>query len=150
MSILNDKFNIVGAMTATLIKEDGTTEVFKKNNLIVDVGFDFIADCIGKSTARPAVVSHIAVGTGTAAAAPADVALQNEINRQASTYSHTGGTKVFEVTASFVAGVATGALTEAGILNAASLGILLDRVVFPVINKGAADTLAITFTFTMS
>jgi hypothetical protein len=49
-----------------------------------------------------------------------------------------------------LAGDSTGALTEAGVFNAATGGIMLDRVVFPVVNKGADDSLTAVFTFTMS
>jgi hypothetical protein len=52
--------------------------------------------------------------------------------------------------ATFPAGTGTGAITEAGILNAASAGILLCRTTFSVINKGAADTLGITWTVTVA
>ena len=45
---------------------------------------------------------------------------------------------------------ATGALTEAGVFNAASAGAMFDRVVFPVVNKGVDDSLTAVFTFTMS
>lgn len=131
-------------------EKTGEVEVREKDNLIVDVGFDFIADAIGKSASRPNVMSHIAVGTGAVAPAAGDTALGTELNRQAATYAHTGGTKVFKFTATFAAGVATGALTEAGVLNAAAAGTLLDRVTFAVINKGADDSLTAEFTFTMS
>jgi hypothetical protein len=52
--------------------------------------------------------------------------------------------------ATFPAGTDTGAVTEAGILNASSNGTLLCRTVFSVINKGAADTLGITWTVTVN
>ena len=44
----------------------------------------------------------------------------------------------------------TGAITEAGILNAASAGTLLCRTVFSVINKGASDSMTVTWTITIS
>jgi hypothetical protein len=50
--------------------------------------------------------------------------------------------------ATFPAGTGTGALTEAAILNAASAGTMLNRVVFSVINKGALDSLTITWKIT--
>ena len=139
-----------GAMTAVLTKEDGSVETRFKDNIIVNVGFDFIADAIGKSASRPNVMSHIAVGTGTVAAAAGDTTLGTELARAAATYAHTAGTKTFTFTCTFAAGTATGAITEAGVLNASTSGILFDRVVFAVINKGASDTLQVTFTFTMS
>lgn len=45
----------------------------------------------------------------------------------------------------FAAGVATGAITEAGLFDAASSGNLLSRLTFSAINVGAADTLQITY-----
>ncbi len=145
-----DRFCLHGRMEARLVKPDGTIIVRAKDNLIVDVGFSFVAQAIGLSSGRPAVMSHIAVGTGTTAAAAGNTALVTEILRKAATFSHTAGTKVFQFEATFNAGEATGAITEAGVLNAASAGAMLDRVVFAVINKGADDTLTQRFTFTMS
>lgn len=139
-----------GSGTFVLEKGNGEIEVHVKDNIIVDVGFDFICDCIGKPTGRPGPVSHIALGTSTTAAAPSQTALINELSRLAATYNHAAGTKIFTVSAVFAEGVATGAITEAGVLNAASGGTLLDRVVFPVINKGADDKLTATFTFTLA
>ena len=95
-------------------------------------------------------MSYIAVGTGTTVAATGNTALVTEVLRKAATFSHTTGTKVFQFEATFNAGEATGAITEAGVLNAATAGTMLDRVVFAVINKGADDTLTQRFTFTMS
>ena len=48
------------------------------------------------------------------------------------------------------AGTGTGAVVEAGVLNASSGGTLLCRTVFAVVNKGAADTLKITWTVTVA
>lgn len=150
MNETNQYFSFKGTMLATLTKADGSVELIKRNNLVVDAGFDLIADAIGKTSSRPAIISHIAVGTGIVAAAAGNTTLGTELNRQAATYAHTGGTKVFTMAATFAAGTATGAITESGVLNAASSGALLDRVVFPVINKGIDDSLDITFTFTLS
>ena len=52
--------------------------------------------------------------------------------------------------ASFAAGEGTGAITEAGILNAGSGGTLLCRTVFSVVNKAASDSMTITWTVTIS
>lgn len=149
-NITKQTLTMHGTMQAKLSKADGSVEVRKKGNLIVDVGFDLIINAIGATSFRPDIISHIATGTGTVAASAGDTALDTELNRQAATFAHTASTKVFTMTASFAAGVSTGAITEAGVLNAATTGILLDRVVFPVINKGSDDSLDITFTFTLS
>ena len=53
-------------------------------------------------------------------------------------------------TSSFEGGDATGAVTEAGIFNAATSGTMLCRTTFDVINKGASDTMSVTWTITVS
>lgn len=146
----NDDLKLKGTLELVLNKANGDVQSFRKDNIIVDVGFDFIANAIGLDVGRPAVMSHIAVGSGTTAPAAGQTALVTEITRVAATYSHTAGTKTFQFQATFAAGVGTGAITESGVVNASSGGILFDRVTFPVVNKGADDTLTATFTFTMS
>ena len=148
--MIDESMQLHGAMTLILRHASGEVETVHKDNLIVNVGFDFIADAIGKAASRPAVMGYIALGTGTTAAAATQSALVTELDRNAATYTHTAGTKTFAFTADFPAGDATGAITEAGVFNAVSAGIMLDRVVFPVVNKGADDSLTAVFTFTMS
>jgi len=148
--MIDETMQLQGAMTLIVRRADGDIETVHKDNIIVNVGFDFIADAIGKSASRPLVMGFIALGTGTTAAAASQSALVSELDRNAATYAHTTGTKAFSFTADFPAGDGTGAITEAGVFNAASGGIMLDRVVFPVVNKGADDSLTAVFTFTMS
>lgn len=145
----NEQTRLKGSLTAVLKKANGDIEVRRKDNLILDVGFDFIADAIGKASGRPDVMGYTAVGTGTAAVAASQTALTSELARKAATYAHTSGTKVFTLSTTFDAGEATGAITEAGICNAASGGTFLDRITFDVINKAAGDMLQTTFQFTM-
>lgn len=146
----NDTMKMKGSLELLVKRANGDVEMLRKDNIIVDVGFDFIADAIGKSASRPGVMNHIAVGTGTTAAAAGQTTLVGELARKSATYSHTAGTKSFQFQTTFNPGEATGAITEAGVLNAASGGIMLDRVVFPVVNKGVDDTVTATFTFSMS
>ena len=148
--MIDESMQLHGAMTQIRRRASGEVETVHKDNIIVNVGFDFIADAIGKAASRPAVMGFIALGTGTTAAAATQSALVTEIDRNAATYAHTAGTKTFTFSADFLAGDSTGALTEAGVFNAATGGIMLDRVVFPVVNKGADDSLTAVFTFTMS
>lgn len=141
--------NIYGKGIFDLVRADGTVEHIEQDNLIVNGGFDFICNAIGLAT-QPSEMTHIAIGTGTTAVAATQTALVTQIAIGEATYAHTAGTKVFTFTATFAAGVGTGAITEAGVFNASSAGIMLDRVVFSVINKGADDTLTATFQFTLS
>jgi hypothetical protein len=145
-------FGVRGFSESMLMKRDGSIELRQIENGISDAGFSFIAHSIGNRAAAgaTAAMGWIAVGTGTTAFAAAQTALVTELNRQAATFAHTVGTKVFTFSASYAAGTATGAITEAGVFNASSAGTMLDRVTFSVINKGSDDSLTQTFTFTMS
>jgi hypothetical protein len=143
-----DGVRIRGQMVATLRGPDGEVkQVEEVTNLIVTVGKNSIADQL---LASPGVTkpTHMAVGTGTDAAAAGDTALQTELDRNALT-SKTRNTNVVTMVGDWAAGDATGAITEAGIFNASSSGDLYARAVFSVINKGANDTLSITWTFTV-
>lgn len=148
---MNDLIKLKGTFTA--VKRNIKTnevEVTRKDNIILNVGFDFIANAMCASSNRPAVMGYTAVGTSSTSPAATQTALINELGRKPATYAHTTGTKVFNLTTNFAAGEVTGAITEAGICNASSGGIFLDRVTFAVINKGADDELSTNFQFTMS
>lgn len=120
---------------------------FVKHNLITSAGYDFLSDCMCNAT-RPAPLKYIAVGTGTDEPTLADTKLQSELLRKLCDYSHISGDTFFALGATLEPGEATGALTEAGILNASVDGVLFDRIVFPVINKEPLDTYRISFTLT--
>jgi hypothetical protein len=129
------------------IKEERRT-----HNLITDVGCAHLADQLA-SVHDETEMSHMAVGTGNTAPAGGDTTLVTELDRNALT-SRTQGAggddhKTIYV-GDWAAGDGTGALEEAGILNAGVAGTLLARTVFSVINKGAADTLQITWTLAVA
>lgn len=116
-------------------------------NLITTVGKGGIVD---RLLAAPTIAAptHMAVGTGATAEVVGNTALQTETARVALTSKSRSG-NVLTMVGDYAAGVATAALTEAGVLNAASVGDLFSRVTFAVINKGATDTLKITWTYTI-
>jgi len=116
-------------------------------NLVVTTGLGHITSRL--AGVSQAVMSHMAVGTSATAAALADTTLGAEVGRVALTSTTPSGSTILYV-ASFGAGVATGALQEAGVLNDGAAGTLLCRTVFPVVNKGASDTLQISWTITVS
>jgi len=62
----------------------------------------------------------------------------------------TAGTSATIYTATYAAGVAIGAWTEAGLFTAASAGTMLSRTTFPVINKGLLDSITVSWTLTIS
>jgi len=121
--------------------------VAEVDNLVVTAGIDYVASRMKDATAT--AMSHMAIGTGTTAAAVGDTALQTEGGRVALTSTTVTNEEVVYV-ATFPAGTGTGAVTEAGILNNSTGGTLLCRTVFSVVNKGAADAMTITWTVTVS
>jgi hypothetical protein len=99
--------------------------------------------------ATATAMSHMAIGSGSTAAAASNSALGNQLGRVSLTSTTVSGAVVTYV-ATFGAGTGTGAVTEAGLFNAASSGTMLCRTVFSVVNKGAADSMTITWTVTVS
>jgi hypothetical protein len=137
---------VTGTPRIVLTDKNGNVKQdFSVPNLVVTTGKTFIA---ARMVGTPTAMSHMALGTGTTAAAVGDTTLQTEIARVSlSSSSATGAVATY--IASFPAGTGTGAITEAGILNAGSSGTMLCRTVFPVVNKGADDTMSITWTITI-
>ena len=120
----------------------------KVHNLVVTAGKNHIADRLSSSPGQNAM-SHMAIGTGSTAAAAGDTALGAETDRNATTTITDSGNVVTYV-GDWAAGDGTNsALREAGIFNAASVGTMLARVVYANIDKGASDTLKITWTVTI-
>ena len=117
------------------------------DNIVVTAGKGFVASRMEGTSAG--VMSHMAVGTSTTAAAAGQTALVSESARVALA-STSVSSAVVTYTATFPAGTGTAALTEAGILNASSGGTMLCRTVFSVVNKGSADAMTITWTVTVS
>ncbi len=146
--MINDTVKMKGELRLTLTNPTGNiTQEVVVPNLVVTTGKNYIASRIKDASAT--AMSHMAIGTGSTAAAAGNTALGSEAGRVALTSTTVTNNAVAYV-ATFPAGTGTGAITEAGILNASSGGTLLCRTVFSVINKGAADTLGITWTVTVS
>lgn len=135
--------NIVLRDETGAIKEDVTVE-----NLVVDTGLDYIASRMKDTTFG--AMSHMAVGAGTTNPAAGDTQLESQLGSRVSLTSTTVTDNAVEYVATFGAGVGTGAVTEAGIFNASTSGTMLCRTEFAVINKGASDSMTITWTVTIS
>lgn len=147
--MINDTLGVTGRLDVVLRDADGNIKQEASiPNLVVDAGLAFIASRMKDTT--DAAMSHMAVGSGTTAADPADTALETQISSRVALTSTTVTANAVEYIASFAAGVSTGAVTEAGIFNADTSGTMLCRTVFSVVNKGADDTLQITWTITLN
>ena len=145
-----DNLEITGALQISLNNEI----VHQCDNLVVTVGKQWVAnrfkDTVSGFTQKDQM-THMAVGSGSAAAAVGNTALGTELNRIALT---TAGGTVSGVTVQYDAtwsdAIGALAIEEAGIFNASSAGDMLARTVFSVINKGTDDTVSISWTITVS
>jgi hypothetical protein len=125
------------------------------SNLVTTAGASGVAARINGS-GSPAAYTYIALGTNTTAAADANTQLGAEITtsggaRAAASVSlvtteTSGDTAQLQNTFAFTTG-GTFAITESGVLNAASTGTLLARQVFSAINVASGDSLQVTWKF---
>jgi len=145
--MLNETLKMTGKLDIVVKNAEGQVkEELHIPNLVVTAGKTFIASRMTGASAS--VMSHMAVGTSGTAPAAGDTTLGAEISRVSLT-SATPSTNVVTYVGDYPAGTGTGALQEAGIFNASSAGTMLCRTTFSVINKGASDTMTITWTVTV-
>lgn len=137
-----------GSLRVVITGKDGQVkEEHDFKNLVVNVGKNFVASRMVGTSSN--VMSHMAIGSSSTAAAAGDTALGTELGRVALA-SAGAASNVVTYTATFPAGTGTGAVVEAGIFNASSAGTMLCRTVFAVVNKGADDAMSVTWTVTIS
>lgn len=141
--MINDGLKMKGRLSIAINNE----VVQEVDNLVVTAGKGYVASRMKDTTAT--AMSHMAIGTGSTAAAAGDTALGSEAARTALTSTTVTNNEVVYVD-TFGAGTGTGAITEAGVFNASSGGTMLCRTVFSVVNKGADDSMTITWTVTVS
>ena len=146
---LADGLPVRGHVLIELYGPDGELkETRQTDNLVVDTGKAHIADQLSSSAGRRGDVAHgdrhrLDLARGR------QHGLGTEIDRNALT-SRTDATNIVTYVGNWAAGDGTNAaIAEAGIFNAASTGTMLARATFTAINKGASDTLAITWTVTV-
>ena len=147
--MIQEQMSVKGRLSVVLFDADGKVKQSQDiPNLVVNSGLAFIASRMKDTT--DAAMSHMALGSGTTAAAAGNTALETQIGSRVSLTSTTVTANATAYVATFAAGTGTGAITEAGIFNASTAGTMLCRTVFSVVNKGADDTLQITWTITLN
>lgn len=148
--MIDDNLKVTGRVSISLYDKDGNLKDGREiKNLVVNNGKGFIASRMISGGAS--VMSHMALGSGTTAPAAGDTALESLLGvREILDSSTSPASGVVLYTSSFEGGDATGAVTEAGIFNAATDGTMLCRTTFDTINKSATDTLSVTWTITIS
>ena len=145
---MNDGLKLRGDVALVLRDKDGNVKDERLiENLIVNTGLNFICDRMKNDETA---MTHMALGSGSTAAAAGDTTLGSQLGSREDLDSSTVTNNQIVYVASFEAGDATGAVTEAGIFNALSGGTMLCRTVFSVVNKGADDTLTVNWTITLT
>jgi hypothetical protein len=152
---LQDQLKAKGRVGIVLKDESGNVkETREVDNLVVTDGLEFIIDrMVGTSTA---VMSHMQLGQGTTSPAADDDDIEDKLGTKVAMSGQTGsvtdnGTSV-TYSATFAAGNGTGPVTEAAITNNGTnaTGVMLCRVDFDVINKGANDSMTIEWTVSLT
>jgi hypothetical protein len=149
--MINENLKLSGQLNIVLKDKAGNVkETREVKNLVVDTGLAFIASRMTGTS--KAVMSHMALGSSTTAAAAGQTDLVSVLGSREALDSTTltGSNKAVAYVSSFEAGDGTGAVTEAGVFNASSGGDMLCRTVFSVVNKGADDVMSITWTITLA
>ena len=147
--MINEDLKLRGDVAIVLKDKDGNVKNSREiHNLVVSSGLEFICSRMAGTSAG--VMSHMALGSGTTAAAAGDTDLQSILGSREALDSTTANSNTITYVASFGAGEGTGAVTEAGIFNASSSGTMLCHVIFPVVNKSADDTMSVTWAITLT
>lgn len=141
--MINEDLKLRGDVAIVLKDKDGNIKENRKiQNLVVSSGLEFICSRMAGTSAG--VMSHMALGSGTTAAAAGQTDLVSILGSREALDSSTASSNTITYVSSFEAGEGTGAVTEAGIFNASSSGTMLCRTVFAVVNKQADDTMSVT------
>ena len=147
--MFNENLKLSGQLTIVLRDKNGNVkEERTEENLVVTTGLGYIASRMKDASAT--AMTHMALGSGTTNAAAGQTDLVTLLGAREALDSTTVTANAVAYVASFEAGDATGAVTEAGIFNAASGATMLCRVKFDVVNKAADDTMTVTWTITVS
>ena len=147
--MINEELKLRGDVAIVLKDKDGNVKDSREiHNLVVSSGLEFICSRMAGTSAG--VMSHMALGSGTTAAAAGQTDLVSILGSREALDSTSASSNTITYVSSFEAGEATGAVTEAGVFNAASSGTMLCRTVFAVVNKSADDTMSVTWTLTLT
>lgn len=144
---IKDPAGVIGYATITLRGPDGKIKD-RSSNIVVTVGKYHIAAELADPGGQNSM-SHMEIGTGTTPQDVADTTLETPLSRLPFDSKTQGtGTEANRViyTTAWAPGVGTGIITEAGMFNASSGGTMMARTTFGAKDKGASDSLTITWT----
>lgn len=146
--MLQDSIHPIGWLECILTDEFGNEKLRQPAiNLVVETGKQLFARRMSGMTAgTSAEISHMAVGSSNTTVVAGDVALGAMIpSAIVALDTISTATHIISMTATFGPGVGTGQISEAGLFNAASSGVMVCRTVFNTFEKFAPDTLTINW-----
>jgi hypothetical protein len=156
--MLDTSLKAKGQLELKLLDAYGNVKELRNvNNLIVTTGLAHITSRLYDESATK--MTHMGIGTGTATAVAGDTSITSgsiprvpfdTITRTTTTVANDTIQYVATFPANSAGLVYSGAITEAGIFNASTVGTMFCRTVFNVINKGTADSLVITWKIAMT
>ena len=148
---LKDKYPVKGYLKLVLTRENGQVKDIREIENTITVLHDAtVADLMAGGTDD--LIDYTGVGTDTGGKSTASTVLETQVARvQNDSNTQGAGAADNDVVhvSTFAAGTGTGALVEAGLFTDAGAGATLHAYQdFAVINKGAGDTLTVTWTIT--
>lgn len=125
-----------------------TGEIFQweKHNMVVQAGFNWVAQLLSNATTRPMAITHIGFGTGTTTTTSNMTALVNEVYRASVTSSWDPITRELTFSGSIptLSGLNV-SISEVGLFNAETGGVMFDRATFSP--KGIDDQMSFDYNF---
>ena len=141
---MEEKMEIKGKLKIEVVRNGKVIETKEVDNIIVTTGKNLVATLVAGSGTS---FTHMAIGTSATAEAISNTTLGTETGRVLLT-GKTVASNVISFTGDFPAGTGTGTIVEAGIMNASSSGVMLNRATFSSVSKTASDALKISWDVT--
>ena len=151
---MNETMQLKGSVNIKLIGPDGKIkQEHTDHNLVVTVGKTYLAAWLAAAPQSGTFMPYVGLGTLQTGPAAGDTTLGAE--SVVGGYSRVSGTlssasNVWQNTATFAPGNGTDAIKEAGLFSASTSGTMFAHQTFNVYNKGAADTMIVVWSVTLS
>lgn len=143
---------LVGKFFIELYGPDGDLIDYREGqNVVCTNGKEALASLLNAAAAAATTNTfrYIAIGSDSTAEAAANTALGTELSRHTGTVSYVSN-QIYQVKATFATGSGTGSVVEYGLMNSNTGGTMLSRDTESAVNKGANDTLTVTYQLTIS
>lgn len=142
--MLKSRIRLTGKVNIKKYEDNGDLiDNIDINNIIVTTGQNYIAQRILNNSTT--AMTHMAIGSSQIPQTIDDTALYQEILRNSFLSTFVTGNQVEYVTTFAPPASISRSITEAGILNAATGGILLCRTTFPAVTQSTSQTIAISW-----